>query len=263
MILTLCSSHVALAYAPTNGSHVIYLDQDPSEFEIRSMDLPNGSGQTALLCDEDGLSTYLSELTLTQITGVYEFPDFERTLYLYMSRGAVRQTVTVKDQMLILTPIGKNDRRESFYRIENPVDWEYLESLMEYGPRLFLSYETTKGSQDTVATLYRLTKYTDGQSSVLRQNKEPAGVSSLFDGTSDGIRLAFSHRLHEPYTVTIENWDQTEKSVIPQDSLPAENLAPVPYPHVRYTVNARLEADDGSLYEAKFRFECYDFMQEE
>ena len=261
VILASTSGQVALAYGQESGAHVIYRDTDPTEHQIRTISLPSENHFSTLSCrDTEALGEFLSGLTLNRITGNYELPEYERTLYLYLFNGESGQVVTIKDQFLSITPILQRGHNVSFYQITTPVDWYYLESLVEYGPSLRLSFLTEDSIKYTNATMYNLDRIQEGVSTPVKRGSETTDISSLLDETTNSIMLAFSHELAEPYTVTIENWDRTQKTVLRQDQLEKTNTIPRLHPHAHYSVKAKQDAGDGSYYDVEFRFDCFDFV---
>ena len=133
---------------------------------------------------------------------------------------------------------------------------------MEYGLSLRLSFLTEDGMKYTNATMYNLDRIHNGVPTPVKRGSETTDISSLLDETTNSIMLDFSHELAEPYTVTIENWDRTQKSVLRQDQLEKTNTIPRLYPHAHYTVQAKQEAGDGVYYDVEFRFDCFDFVAE-
>lgn len=263
VILASTSGQVALAYGQESGEHVIYRDIAPSEHQIRTISLPNEKRYSTQSCrDPEALGEYLSGLTLNRITGNYELPEYERTLYLYLFNGESGQVVTIKDQFLSITPILQRGHNVSFYQITTPVDWSYLESLVEYGPSLRLSFLTEDGMQYANATMYNLDRIQNGVSTPVKRGSETTDISSLLDDTTNSIMLDFSHEMVEPFTVTIENWDRTEKTILRQNQLEKTNTIPRLYSHAHYTVNVKQDAGYGSYYDVEFRFDCFDFVAE-
>lgn len=263
LLLALSCGQISLAYARESGEHIIFPGAAPSEYEFRTVSLPTENHHSTLSCrDTEALAEYLSGLTLDRITGNYELSQYDRTLYLLLIQGDTRQVVTIKDQFMIVTPILQRGHHESIFRISENVDWPYLESLMEYGPNLRLHFETSEGVKTATASVYNLDRIENGAVVPIRRGSEATDISSLLDGTTKTITMDFSYPPIEPYTVTIENWEKTEKTVFTQDLLNNPDTIPLLYPHAHYTVQAKLDAGNGYCYNAEFRFDCYDFILE-
>lgn len=264
VLLAASSGQISLAYGQESGGHIIYRDMTPTQCRIQTVSLPNENHYSTLSCrDPEALGAYLSGLTLNRITGNYTLSHYDRTFYLYLSCGDAWQVVTIKDQLLTITPIMRRGSNESCFLIEDTVDWDYLESLMEYGPSLRLRFLTEEGMKITNATVYNLDRVENGNVIPVRRGSETTDISYLLDETTTRITLEFSHMPAQSYTVTVENWDRTEKTVLTMEPSGRSVTIALPYSRAHYTVHAKLDAGEGAFYQAEFRFDCHDFVTEE
>lgn len=265
LVLAMCCGHISLAYTEETGAEVIYREEDPSQFRIHSISLPNGKKHSILECREPGLlAEYLSGLTLSRITGEYAFSQSDRELHLlyYHDHNQNLERISIRDQILITTPYNQGRVREQYYTIQEPIDWTYLQSLMEYGPSLILHIPTEAGIQTASATLYNLDRIQNGEAEPVRRGSETTDIFHLVDETTDRIILQFTHAPID-YSVTIENWKRTESKTLTQSDLQELETIPLPQPSGHYTIKAILQGEKGLLYDAEFRFDIYDAAYEE
>lgn len=68
------------------------------------------------------------------------------------------------------------------------------------------------------------------------------------------MRLEFGQTLLEPYTVTCQTPDGSERRIFTQDELRGGRVPLLPGESADYTVAARLQGEDGSTYDAVFCF---------
>lgn len=82
------------------------------------------------------------------------------------------------------------------------------------------------------------------------------GNYSAFGTTGGGrtVRLEFGQTLLEPYTVTCQTPDGSERRIFTQDELRGGRVPLLPGESADYTVAARLQGEDGSTYDAVFCF---------
>lgn len=261
LLLTLCAGHVALAYDAQPGAARIFDGRPPEDFSLRYVDVWNddrGSGTDFGCTDEAALRDYLAALQLETYTEALDRYGEARSLQLLFDAPEGTLGVTLADnQSIHVTRLWlKNAPSESYYLAE-PIDWQLLDRLIVPRPALRVWFSLPGQDEDSCffAGVYSMTQtLPDGTEQVLQEPDE--GNYSAFGTTGGGrtVRLEFGQTLLEPYTVTCQTPDGSERRIFTQDELRGGRVPLLPGESADYTVAARLQGEDGSTYDAVFCF---------
>lgn len=261
LLLTLCAGHVALAYDAQPGAARIFDGRPPEDFSLRYVDVWNddrGSGTDFGCTDEAALKDYLAALQLETYTESLDRYGECRSLQLLFDAPEGTLSVTLTDnQSIHVTRLWlKNAPSESYYLAE-PIDWQLLDRLIVPRPALRVWFSLPGQDEDSCffAGVYSMTQtLPDGTVQVLQEPDE--GNYSAFGTTGGGrtVRLEFGQTLLEPYTVTSQAPDGSERRTFTQDELRGGRVPLLPGESADYTVAARLQGEDGSTYDAVFCF---------
>lgn len=261
LLLTLCAGHVALAYDAQPGAARIFDGRPPEDFSLRYVDVWNddrGSGTDFGCTDEAALKDYLAALQLETYTEALDRYGKCRSLQLLFDAPEGTLSVTLADnQSIHVTRLWlKNAPSESYYLAE-PIDWQLLDRLIVPRPALRVWFSLPGQDEDSCffAGVYSMTQtLPDGTVQVLQEPDE--GNYSAFGTTGGGrtVRLEFGQTLLEPYTVTCQTPDGSERRIFTQDELRGGCVPLLPGESADYTVAARLQGEDGSTYDAVFCF---------
>ena len=261
LLLTLCAGHVALAYDAQPGAARIFDGRPPEDFSLRYVDVWNddrGSGIDFGCTDEAALKDYLAALQLETYTEALDRYGECRSLQLLFDAPEGTLSVTLADnQSIHVTRLWlKNAPSESYYLAE-PIDWQLLDRLIVPRPVLRVWFSLPGQDEDSCffAGVYSMTQtLPDGTVQVLQEPDE--GNYSAFGTTGGGrtVRLEFGQTLLEPYTVTCQTPDGSERRIFTQDELRGGRVPLLPGESADYTVAARLQGEDGSTYDAVFCF---------
>lgn len=261
LLLTLCAGHVALAYDAQPGAARIFDGRPPEDFSLRYVDVWNddrGSGTDFGCTDETALRNYLAALQLETYTEALDRYGECRSLQLLFDAPEGTLSVTLADnQSIHVTRLWlKNAPSESYYLAE-PIDWQLLDRLIVPRPALRVWFSLPGQDEDSCffAGVYSMTQtLPDGTVQVLQEPDE--GNYSAFGTTGGGrtVRLEFGQTLLEPYTVTCQTPDGSERRIFTQDELRGGRVPLLPGESADYTVAARLQGEDGSTYDAVFCF---------
>ena len=261
LLLTLCAGHVALAYDAQPGAARIFDGRPPEDFSLRYVDVWNddrGSGTDFGCTDEAELKDYLAALQLETYTEALNRYGECRSLQLLFDAPEGTLSVTLADnQSIHVTRLWlKNAPSESYYLAE-PIDWQLLDRLIVPRPALRVWFSLPGQDEDSCffAGVYSMTQtLPDGTVQVLQEPDE--GNYSAFGTTGGGrtVRLEFGQTLLEPYTVTCQTPDGSERRIFTQDELRGGRVPLLPGESADYTVAARLQGEDGSTYDAVFCF---------
>ena len=261
LLLTLCAGHVALAYDAQPGAARIFDGRPPEDFSLRYVDVWNddrGSGTDFGCTDEAALKDYLAALQLETYTEALNRYGECRSLQLLFDAPEGTLSVALADnQSIHVTRLWlKNAPSESYYLAE-PIDWQLLDRLIVPRPALRVWFSLPGQDEDSCffAGVYSMTQtLPDGTVQVLQEPDE--GNYSAFGTTGGGrtVRLEFGQTLLEPYTVTCQTPDGSERRIFTQDELRGGCVPLLPGESADYTVAARLQGEDGSTYDAVFCF---------
>lgn len=261
LLLTLCAGHVALAYDAQPGAARIFDGRPPEDFSLRYVDVWNddrGSGTDFGCTDETALRNYLAALQLETYTEALDRYGECRSLQLLFDAPDGTLSVMLTDnQSIHVTRLWlKNAPSESYYLAE-PIDWQLLDRLIVPRPALRVWFSLPGQDEDSCffAGVYSMTQtLPDGTVQVLQEPDE--GNYSAFGTTGGGrtVRLEFGQTLLEPYTVTCQTPDGSERRIFTQDELRGGRVPLLPGESADYTVAARLQGEDGSTYDAVFCF---------
>lgn len=261
LLLTLCAGHVALAYDAQPGAARIFDGRPPEDFSLRYVDVWNddrGSGTDFGCTDETALKDYLAALQLETYTESLDRYGECRSLKLLFDAPEGTLSVTLTDnQSIHVTRLWlKNAPSENYYLAE-PIDWQLLDRLIVPRPALRVWFSLPGQDEDSCffAGVYSMMQtLPDGTVQVLQEPDE--GNYSAFGTTGGGrtVRLEFGQTLLEPYTVTCQTPDGSERRIFTQDELRGGRVPLLPGESADYTVAARLQGEDGSTYDAVFCF---------
>ena len=217
-----------------------------------------GSGTDFGCTDETALKDYLAALQMETYTEALDRYGECRSLQLLFDAPEGTLSVTLTDnQSIHVTRLWlKNAPSESYYLAE-PIDWQLLDRLIVPRPALRVWFSLPGQDEDSCffAGVYSMTQtLPDGTVQVLQEPDE--GNYSAFGTTGGGrtVRLEFGQTLLEPYTVTCQTPDGSERRIFTQDELRGGCVPLLPGESADYTVAARLQGEDGSTYDAVFCF---------
>ena len=259
LMLMLCAGHVALAYDAQPGAARIFDGRPPEDVSLRYVYPWNDDRGTEFGCtDEAALKDYLAALQLETYTEALDRYGDVRSLQLLFDAPEGTLSVTLADnQSIHVTRLWlKNAPSESYYLAE-PIDWQLLDRLIVPRPVLRVWFSVPGQDEDScfMAGVYSMTQtLPDGTVQVLQE--PDAGNCSAFGETGGGrtVRLEFGQTLLEPYTVTCQTPDGSERRIFTQDELRGGRVPLLPGESANYTVVARLQGEDGSTYDAVFCF---------
>ena len=259
LLLMLCAGHVALAYDAQPGAARIFDGRPPEDFSLRYVYPWNDDRGTDFGCtDEAALRDYLAALQLETYTEALDRYGDVRSLQLLFDAPEGTLSVTLADNQSIHVRRlwQKNAPSESYYLAE-PIDWQLLDRLIVPRPTLRVWFSLPGQDEDSCffAGVYSMTQtLPDGTVQVLQEPDE--GNYSAFGTTGGGrtVRLEFGQTLLEPYTVTCQTPDGSERRIFTQDELRGGRVPLLPGESADYTVAARLQGEDGSTYDAVFCF---------
>ncbi len=134
-LLMMTCGHVALAYNVGTGHQYLFQVGAPSDYEIISVSVQKPRGLDMFyVSDHDALREYLSELKLSRLTGNYSYSNPERNLSVIFDTPEGVVAVTIQDERVKLSYLYSNSPSSASYYCIEPIDWDYLDSLLNSYP---------------------------------------------------------------------------------------------------------------------------------
>ncbi len=259
-LLCMTSGYVALAYGGGPGSEIIYQREDPDQYTVRKVTLEDDPFDTQYdLSNQKAFHEYLAGLTLRECTGSYTFSNSEKECTYMMDTPRGRMALMLTDHAIKLVFLHSEAPDSVWYYIPEGVDWAHVESLLRPYPALEIHLEKEGDSygSDHSATLVQLwERREDGLHPVYQDDRAGGEYNGIY-GTIDYHRatFSFSRPLAAPCTVTVENWDRSDRQIFTQAELSQPLSIEIPAHSAHYTIHASFYAPDGGIWEAEYRFD--------
>lgn len=272
-LLFMTSGYAALAYGDRSGSELIYKNRDYSEYSLRSVSVLTAGDEYGgnydmidyNITDEDAFHTYLSGLSLSELTGNYSFSSSDTKLNCWMDTPRGILFVILQDYVVQITGLSGEDSGTETYYMQEGIDWEYINGMMMAHPVLdmYLTRDGDPYGKNISARLDMLWKTVDGQKQVVYDAGIPKETThGLFGyGPVDEISFSFSEELASPCTVMIESWDRSKSDTVTQEDLSEPFSFTPPSYSAHYTVYASFNDQKDTRYDAAFRFDIGDIGQ--
>lgn len=262
-LLSMTSGYIALAYDGSNGHQMLYQYDDLSVYTIRHVSIhdvkhDDNFSTTYETVDEIALHEYLAGLTLYELTGNYSFSDSQRYYHYLMDTPAGTQVITLYDNVIKLVRLYQSDLPAEYFYITEGIDWNYIDSLIIPEPALNIQlYETGNAFGNLPAYVNYLWKTEDGDRRLIRDGAYPEGeYHGLFTGEPypRQATFTFSQEPDDNFTVQVESWDYSTSYTVSLPAVQDGQTMDLPDYPAHYTVNARFQNEDGTLYEIEFWF---------
>jgi len=147
------------------------------------------------------------------------------------------------------------------YHVPEGIDWDYLNSIIPVYPSLAVDYSRPRSYESKFdkkfkATPLRIEEVSSETAILLYEREDDASfVRSSGDTLPEQVIFEFSHPLAAPFRIEAVSLDGSRTQTILQDERFMSNVVQLlPYPAC-YTVYATLDAGDGTVYEAQYKFE--------
>ena len=254
----MCSTcgFIALAYGSDTGKEIIYNNQNLGAYTLRNTTLNNDEFNTIYATiDEQAFHEYLSNLTLSNITGSYSFEDDDlRYTYLIQTpKGTLG--VVLSENIIKLVSLYEKDPKSTYYYLTDKVDFDYLHSIIVPCPALNLHLKDNKNTygRSSSAKLIQFNYINNDESTTIYQLENIDDISGIFghDYRPYEATLDFSYDNIIDYSITIENWDYTSSTIIQRNELQNDFVIPLPNYPAHYTFNVCFE-ENNQISEAIF-----------
>ncbi|MBR5805451.1 MAG: M56 family metallopeptidase [Oscillospiraceae bacterium] len=258
-VLLMSSGYVALAYGERSGADTVYRGHNPEDFVARSITVEGGDYELKTdNVDAFALTQYISSLPTQEITGNYSYSGDEKVVELRY--GGPYGSVFVELHTDYIRVLYTADERDGWYtyHLPQPVDWEYVYSIVPPLPVASVSLQDSSGYFDHTLTA-KVTKYVrhnNGETDVLRDIQlDLYDGPGIYGGTVDylGGKLKFSTQPVSNVEIFIENWDYTSAYSLTFDPQAEEFEFEIPHWPAHYTITASFCESD-TVYDTTFQF---------
>ena len=251
-VLALCSGYVALAYDAQPGAAHIFGGQDLSTVTVDSVDPWNDPrGKDGVCLNEEALKAYLASLELELYTEeIHAYNEDERTIFIEFDSPQGYLSAALCDRAVQVTRSQNGETTGRDYYLKTPLDWDYLDTLIAPVPNLQLIFLNNRVDRVVCRSLTRTAA--DGTVRVLLASEDWRYNEYLNEDVQE-VQLGFSLPLAGPYTVTVEPLRGGARQTLTQDDLPDDCL-PLTGPSAKYTVAAKLQDENGTVYDAQYIF---------
>ena len=258
-LLLITNGGISLAYSSSTGYELIYQSRESESFELRHITVADSPYRTEYHCiDADALHSYLSDLTLEEITGEYTYNESERELTIHYDSPEGVLSLILYDEAIKIVPIYKRGTGSKYYYLPKGTDWEYLDSIIMAYPALNLNIHISGNSysKGLSASLWTLTKTEHGETTLLLEHTHPLETPSRMIGyEADEAILDFSHTPVSDFTITVEAWDGSPNYTISGSSLETPMVLPLANDPARYIICGKFLGYNEIVYDAEFRFD--------
>lgn len=130
-LLILSCGYFSLSYPAGSGRELIFDSQDSSLCTVNSINFDTPDGYAYATCrDPQALLSYLEELEFHTFTGNYSFSNDENRIIIILHGPKGAFGVNLSDHTLKITPLYDDTPQKTGYYLREPVDWEYIRSLL-------------------------------------------------------------------------------------------------------------------------------------
>ncbi|MBQ7086509.1 MAG: hypothetical protein IJM96_03435 [Clostridia bacterium] len=214
--------------------------------------------------DEEKLTDYIGSLEVTKISNIMDEPNGEKQgLFLALQGENDLIWLSIMDDILDVQVVG-GGKASGLYIIEDNIDWELIESCMDYTvenpdpypvrPTLALFFDPPlEPYEEALYAQDRLIRMTEG-SNVTEFEKEEHGWSGVVGIKLDKAFLEFSYE-PEDFLIEIEGMNGEGKETVKPSQLGEGNALDLKPYYARYTVYGKFNSHRHTTYEMAFYFE--------
>lgn len=220
--------------------------------------------------DERALTSYIASLQVKQVyVGNYSDEGL-RQLYVDYGIKEADETVSLTRMELyeggLRANIPYDDYGDLVYLLEKEIDWDYLESLLDFDAvnpdpapfppemTMYFNDEINADGQLMHASKTVLSIESGGEKQEVNEDLNDVGTGGVQGYPLTQVRLYFSEEPSGIYRVKVENWERTESYFVSSDQL-AENVLPLAPYSAHYTVYGSFATVRETVDEMKFSFD--------
>ena len=256
-LLFMSCGYVSLAYGSYTGSDLIYQNEDPYTYTISH--ISNLKSNYDFIYDnlnETAFHDYLGGLKCLRLTGNYSFSDNRKEFFISMKNpegGLV--WITLTDHTITIMSAANDMNGETYY-LEEPIDWEYLDSLsLEYPAAEITLYEGETVYKNKIQpTLYQV--FTQTGTILYKSELSAYEVNGIYgDITSRFTKavLSFSETPVRSYQVVTDFLNEIGNGELQEISL-GTNTFSLPGRPASYIITVDFQDKNGKVYTAEYRF---------
>ncbi len=276
-MLVLIMSYGTVALADSGGTvQTLILDKAPSSSVIKSIFIynnwPDGlvGYRSVYGWNEDALTAYLASLHVRQVyVGSYSDEGLRQFHVDYgIPEGESYGGLTRLELCdgLIWANIPYDDYGNLVYILEDEVDWDYIESLLDWGapnpdpapypPEMMMYFNDDINADGKLmqASKTILSIRRGGEEQAINAILNTDGTGGIYGFPVTEVQLTFSYAPLDGYEVQVEDWERTKSYFVSSDDL-SENVLPLAPYSAHYTVYRTFATVRETIYEMKYTFD--------
>jgi len=268
-LLIMTCGHVALAYSVGTGNELIFNNNQSDEYRIDFINKGDIYHLNYYDClDETKLFDYLSSLELYDMTGNYSYSQYDNLMRICYHHPDGNFVVSITDETIKVTPLHGDRLYSKIYLSKEPIDWEYLDSLVVLEEKeeinlpdppemaMYFSEEVNPNGQLMIASGRVLSKKIGSEEETFVESKEAISPNLISGFDVRKVKLYFSHHPYiGEYLVEIRKWNEDEIKHVSSLDFEDENVLVLEPYSAHYTVYGLFTYDGSVVYEMEYKFD--------
>ena len=268
-LLIMTCGHLALAYSVGTGNEILFNNNQSEEYTIDFInkgDLYHLNNYNCL--DENKFFDYLSSLELYDMTGNYSYSQYENLMRVSYHHPDGNFVVTITDDTVKITPLYGDRLYSTIYLSKEPIDWEYLDSLVVMEEKedinlpdppemaMYFSEEVNPNEQLMIASGRVLSKRFGTEDETFDESKEEVSPNLISGFDVWKVKFYFSHQTYTgEYLVEIRKWNNDEIKHVSSLDFEDENVLVLEPYSAHYTIYGLFTYDGSVVYEMEYKFD--------
>lgn len=268
-LLIMTCGHVALAYSVGTGNELVFNNNQSDEYSIDFINKGDLYDLNYYDClDETKLFDYLSSLELYDMTGNYSYSQYDHLMRICYHHPEGNFVVSIADDTIKVTPLHGDRLYSKIYLSREPIDWEYLDSLVVMEEKeeinlpdppemaMYFSEEVNPNEQLMIASGRVLSKRIGSEEETFEESKEVISPNLISGFDVWKVKFYFSHQLYiGEYLVEIRKWNEDEIKHVSSLDFEDENVLVLEPYSAHYTVYGLFTYDGSVVYEMEYKFD--------
>ena len=268
-LLIMTCGHVALAYSVGTGNEILFNKKQSEEYTIDFINKGDLYHLNYYNClDESKFFDYLSSLELYDKTGNYSYSQYENLMRVSYHHVDGNFVVTITDNTIKVTPLHGDRLYSKIYLSREPIDWEYLDSLVVMEEKeeinlpdppemaMYFSEEVNPNEQLMIASGRVLSKRIGSEEETFDESKEEVSPNLISGFDVRKVKFYFSHQSYTgEYLVEIRKWNDDEIKHVSSLDFEDENVLVLEPYSAHYTVYGLFTYDGSVVYEMEYKFD--------
>lgn len=274
-MLMLVLGNGSLALVDSGGTvETIIFDNATAENVIDSIDTYNWSdnrrGHSSVYgWNEAYLTEYISSLHIKQVYAGDYSNEGLRQLYIHYAGKDEKTSGMIRIELcdgILWADIPYENHGNTAYILEDEVDWEYIESLLDFDavnpdpaphpPELMMYFNDDINPEGELMYASKTIIFIESgnERQQINENLNDSGIGGVSGYPVTQVQLYFSYEPIGEYEILVENWEHTKSYFVSSSKLTDGVLELAPY-SAHYTVYGHFRTVRDTNYKMKFSFD--------